>query len=403
MSEKLAEVLEAFSIEYKTNARSFIMKDCPSCGRSKNTVWMFRPEGESTRTGGQCWVCGDRFSTYSYIVGFGYDAKEVRKSLGIGRYSPDLNPESWVLPDFSIEEGATLNENLIAQEAPVPEHFMKVYDWFNHPAAIYARSRGLVDVLGRQAWIDPLTNSVAFAVETQGVRVGFQRRFVDPEAFLKTKTDAGVPRARSFIKFGTIEQPICAVEGPFDAVAACWFGYYGVCTMGSHISRTQAQELAIMAHNQNPENPKVYIGFDKDSAGESGARDLARLLDAFGVTFERVTSTREFHDFSDALTNGSGLDFLTQEEMLNIHGLVEPKPEWHWSSRVLDGFQYKIGIDYTWRDFRDMGDATAGAEKRRKALNKMKSENPGKYRRLTEEAKLKRERRQKRLELEGLT
>lgn len=401
MSEALAQVFEEFGIEFRTNARSFILKDCPSCGRSSNTVWMFRPEEEdSTRTGGQCWVCGTRFSTYSYIVEFGHEAREVRRALGIGRHSPDLSPESWVLPDFSIDKNTQLDESLVQADAYIPEHYHKIWDWPNHPASKYARGRGLIGVLGRSAWIDPFTNSVAFSIESQGVHVGFQKRFVDPNAFLKTKTDGNIPRARSFIKFGTLEQPVCVVEGPFDAVAACWFGYYGLCTMGAAITRTQAQEIAMLAYNQCPENPRVYIGLDDDDAGERGARFLARLLDSYGIGFVRLLPEKGYKDFNEALVEGSGLNLFEQEEILNIDGLVREKDEWHWSVPSLDGFRYKVGIDYKWSDFKE--DATTRAEKRRKYMERLKREDPEKYKEACKRAEERRAKKQKRFSLEGI-
>jgi len=400
-SEKLEEIYSQFGIEFKTNRRSFIFKHCPACGKSKNSVWMFRPDEGSLRHGGQCWTCGTKFSGYSYLVAMGYEKKEVRVALGIGQYSPDLDPESWRLPDFEVGESEALDESLVAHEAEIPAHYHKVWDWPNHPASVYARSRGLVGDLSRCAWIDPFANAVAFSITSQDKHVGFQKRFVDPNAWLKTKTDGSVPKARSFIRFGTVEQPLCVVEGPFDAVAACWFGYYGISTMGASISRTQAQEIAMMAFNQNPDSPLVHIGFDDDEAGERGSRYLARLLDAYGVNFCRVRPEKGFKDFNEALVSGGGLNLLEQEEFLNIHGLVREETDWHWSSETIDGFRYKIGIDYSWKDFRQ--DPTQRAKNRRKALNKLAKEDPKKYAEVMKKIEERSEKRNRRLELEGLT
>lgn len=399
MTEFLTKVLYQFGVEFRSNKRSFILKYCPSCGRNKNSVWMFRPDS-GTRTGGCCWVCGTKFSTYSYLVECGNDPKEVRESLGIGRQSPDLRPESWNLPDFNVEENASVTEDQAVFERAVPEHFHKVWDWPQHPAGKYARSRGVIGALSQGIYIDPMANAVAFPIYCHGKMVGFQRRFVSPTSNLKVKTDGDIPKARSFITIGTIEQPICVVEGPFDAVAACWFGYYGVCTMGASISKTQAQEIAMMAFNQNPENPMVYIGLDADEPGEVGSRGLARLLDAYGVGFKRISPESGFKDLGEALEKGGGLDLLSQEEFLNIDGLVREVKDWHWSSKVLEGFRYKIGIDYSWKDFKEETDRKA--QNRQKHLNRLQREDPEKYRLVMKIIEEREEKRAKRLKIEGL-
>lgn len=400
MAASLSEVLDKFNVDYKTNRRSFILRYCPACGRNKNTVWMFRPEENTSRTGGQCWVCAHKFSSYTYLTMLGHEPKVVRKEMGIGQFSPDLDPESWRLPDFNGEESTKINQENPILEVTKPLHLMTVWDWPDHAASKYARSRGVCGDLGKLIYIDPISNAVAFPVEADGKLVGFQRRFVSPDAPFKVKTDGNLPKARSFIKIGSPEMPICVVEGPFDAVAAAWFGYYGVCTMGASLSKTQCQEIAIMAFNQNPDNPIVYIGLDNDEAGEIGARNLARLLDAYGVGFKRVLPDADFKDLGDALKEGSKIDFSNQQEFLNIEGPVVEVDEWHWSLKSLEGFKYKIGIDYTWADFKAQADAKA--KNRQKYLNRLQKEDPERLKEILEKIKEREEKRTKRLKLEGI-
>jgi DNA primase len=158
--------------------------------------------------------------------------------------------------------------------------------------------------------------------------VGFQKRFISSDAKIKVHTDANLPKAHTFIKFGHINNPICVVEGPFDAVAAVWYGYYGVATMGAQISSSQAKQIAMMAMEQNPNNPVIYIGLDPDEAGENGACKLARFLDFYGVKYERVVPIIEEEDFNSMLVKHSGLDLENQDNLLTVKGLVESKHWW---------------------------------------------------------------------------
>lgn len=396
----LEQILTDEGIEFKTNRRSVILKNCPDCGRSSHSVWMFRPEEGTNRTGGSCWKCGARFSTYTYFVKSGYEPEEARKILGIGKHSPDLDPDAWVIPDFSItrDEAKDLTNPII--EKSIPDHFHKIRDWPFHPAGKYAKKRGVIGELANELYIDPLSNAVAFPVTSGDVHVGFQRRYVNPTTDMRVKTDSGIPKARSFIKIGSPTQQICVVEGPFDAVAAAWFGYYGICTMGAAVTKAQAQEIAMMAIQQNPDNPIVYIGFDKDDAGEVGARSLARYLDAYGINFFKIKPEGEFKDFNDALILGSGLNWETQEEFLNIDGLLTIQGDWHWSTQTLDGFKFKIGTDYTWEDYKTV--KKNNDDRRRANLLKIKQEDPERYKQILEKIAKREKERQRILKIEGL-
>jgi len=396
----LEQILTDEGIEYKTNRRSLILKHCPDCGRSSYSVWMFRPEEGTNRTGGSCWKCGSKFSTYTYFVKSGYEPDDARKTLGIGRHSPDLHPDSWNLPDFNVASEIAEQLVTMTESKPIPDHFMKVRDWPYHPAGKYARSRGIVGELADVIYIDPLSNAVAFPVTSNGIHVGFQRRYVNPINNMKVKTDSGIPKSRSFITVGTPTQQICVVEGPADAVAAAWFGYYGVATMGASVTKSQAQEIAMMAMEQNSDNPIVFIGFDKDDAGEIGARNLARYLDAYGINFFKIKPCGEYKDFGDALIKGSGLDWTTQDVFLNIDGLVELEGHWHWSTQMLEGFRFKIGTDYTWQDFKEV--KRNHDDRRRNQLETIKKEDPERHAEIIKKIEQRKKERTRVLKIEGL-
>jgi transcription elongation factor Elf1 len=325
----IINILDKYAIDYKANRRSLILKFCPSCGKSKYSVWLLKPEDDETKVFGQCWVCGAKFSLLKYLVDCGADSyKKIRSEL-FGRQISKPNAGMFDLeqpmPHTPINQP---HETLKLQHCSVPETFHKVYDWPSNPASIYARKRGVIGDLTHEVFIDPFARAVAFPIYCFDTLVGFQKRFISPDAKIKVHTDANLPKAHAFVKFGQVSDPICVVEGPFDAISAVWFGYYGVATMGAQISASQARQIAMMAMEQNPDNPKVYIGLDPDEAGENGSCKLARFLDFYGVKYERVVPLVETEDFNSMLVNYSGLNLETQDRLLKITGLVESKHWW---------------------------------------------------------------------------
>jgi len=385
------QALDAFDLQFKTNRRSIILRDCPECARSKYSVWMFRPELKTGRTGGQCWICGATFSSHTYLVKCGVDETDARKALGIGRQSPDLSPDAWKLPSFDKdlfqEEEA---ERFIAKQASVPSHFFRASDWTSHPAAVYARKRGAIAPLSHEVFIDPHTNAVAFPISCDGVLVGFQKRYVTPQT-IKTRTDPNIPKKLSFIQYGIKGNPLCVVEGPFDAIAAAWFGYHAVCTMGAEVSRGQIQRIAIMAAEHTP-GREVYIGFDRDNPGEIGARKVAKCLDAYGVDCKRVIPNLEMEDFSSMLSKHSGLELNSMNEMCEIEGLVDVVQDWKWWQPLLADFDYmpravvRNTLDFDWSDFKE--DTTRRGKNLRAKNNwKFRTQSNGKKKKLAKKLK----------------
>jgi 5S rRNA maturation endonuclease (ribonuclease M5) len=316
-------------IDYKTTRRSIIIRECPACNKQWK-LWMLRPDPikHGGRTGGQCWRCGEKFSSYSLLVACGVEERRARKLLGIGVRSPDLNPESWQIEDFGSSEQIIRTEQTF-QEISIPIHLVKISDWENHPAAKYATKRGLVKPLSDYCFINPMANAVSFPILYEDKLAGFQHRFVAPsDPKFRMKTDNGVPRASSFIFFGNEEDPPCIVEGPFDAVAAAWFGFYGVATMGKEITKAQAQEIASMSTRSKDKT--VFIALDSDEAGELGACSLARYLDTYGVPFKRLLTGSDAKDLNQRLTEI--LDPTSYKEicLLDKEVYLKTNPDWAW-------------------------------------------------------------------------
>lgn len=325
----IGQLLDKYAIDYKVNRRSFILKFCPSCGKSKYSVWLLKPEDDETKVYGQCWVCGAKFSILKYLTDCGVESYKKLKSELFGRQISKPNAGMFDLdipmPNTPINQK---HESLKLNHYSIPGTFHKVYDWPSNPASIYARKRGVIGDLQHEVYIDPFARAVAFPIYCFDTLVGFQKRFISSDAKIKVHTDANLPKAHAFIRFGEINRPICVVEGPFDAIAAVWYGYYGLATMGAQISASQARQIAMMAMEQDPNNPIVYIGLDPDEAGENGSCKLARFLDFYGIKYERITPIIEQEDFNSMLVKHSGLNLENTQTLITINGLVQSQHWW---------------------------------------------------------------------------
>ena len=345
---KILDVFDHFGVGYKLTSRSIVCEQCPSCGK-KDKVWLFKPDERkhSYRTGGQCWSCGAKYSSYTYFVECGFEPDDVREHLHIGlKGCADENGELWQIPDFGVSEEA-LKETVAFKEAEIPETFVRPQHWPTHPAAHYARKRGVIKPIENFIFIDPIRNAVAFPVIYQGQLAGFQRRYVDPSnPKIKTRTDPGVPRRSSLIVIGKEKDPICVVEGPFDAVSAAWIGWQGVCTMGCISTKEQAQAIAMMALEVS-DTPFVYIGYDKDTEGEKGSRELGRLLDLYGVRFSRVYP-KQGKDLNASITSVFQAELFPQiPQGVDKGKVVEIQHDWAWDLPLLPEFkfmEYSIGL-----------------------------------------------------------
>lgn len=345
---KILDVFDHFGVGYKLTTRSIVCETCPSCGK-KDKVWLFKPDERkhSYRTGGQCWSCGVKYSAYTYFVECGFEPDEVRKQLNIGlKAGADINADLWQIPDFGVSPEA-ITETQSFTEAEIPETFVRPQYWPTHPASRYARKRGVIKPIDDFVFIDPIKNAIAFPVIYQGQLAGFQRRYVEPSnPKIKTRTDPGVPRKSSLIVLGEESAPICVVEGPFDAVSAAWLGWQGVCTMGCVVTKEQAQSIAMMALDTS-DSPFVYIGYDKDTEGEKGARELARLLDLYGIRFSRVYP-KEGKDLNASTTSMFQSEVFPEiPRGIDKSKVVEIQNDWAWDLPLLPEFQfmeYSIGL-----------------------------------------------------------
>lgn len=347
------QALDFLEVQYFQNRKSIILKTCHNCGNDKYKVWMFRPEQSNTdpngsRANGSCWVCGFKYSGFKYLLNYA-PAEKVRELLGIEDFKiKHFDGSEGLIESFdafleSVDE--TLNSKMfkpVKQEEDcgieLPSHYLRVSESRNSPEGLYARRRGVIGSLQNQVFIDENNKSVVFPLWSKTeTLVGFQERYLVAKTFkdklsgkeisIKCKTSGGVQKSKGTIICGDTSDPICITEGPFDAVAAVWYGYCGVATMGASCSRDQ---LALILSYVNENKKPLYIGYDTDKAGEIGAKKLAMMCDAVGVSFTRLVPFAVGEDFGSMLEKHSGLNISIQDKIVKLKGMVREVYDWRW-------------------------------------------------------------------------
>jgi hypothetical protein len=344
------EALIAFDVPHKKNDKSIILKTCPHCGNENYKLWMFRPIKSSrdplgSRTNGACWVCGTKVTSFKYLLGFA-SMEEVKKALGFEEFKSQfidggdltLQFDSFLKSFDEIDQIKPDPHTLIESEPiQIPAYYKKVSDSASSPEGKYAASRGVIGRLQEEVYIDPMNKSVVFPLWAHDETLsGFQERYVKTKEFigkdgkkvsLKCKTSGGIKKSKSVIIVGNPSDQVCLVEGPFDAVAAVWFGYCGICTLGATGSREQVQMAAAYAAISGK---PLHIGYDQDKAGEVGARNIAKICDSMGIPFARVIPFAAGEDFSSMLTNHCGFNLSIQDKIIHLKGMIRELYNWRW-------------------------------------------------------------------------
>ena len=97
--------------------------------------------------------------------------------------------------------------------------------------------------------------------------------------------------------------------------------------MGASCSRDQ---LALILSYVNENKKPLYIGYDTDKAGEIGAKKLAMMCDAVGVSFTRLVPFAVGEDFGSMLEKHSGLNISIQDKIVKLKGMVREVYDWRW-------------------------------------------------------------------------
>lgn len=266
--EDFKEALENEGLDFKESGQSLVLKTCPACGSDKFKVHMRREVDEKTGLiFGRCYAgsCQTNYSSIKYLLQAGMAYGEVMKLHGkdgeaaLKALVPGIKDLSVVEPEIEkVEVGPT--------EVDITP-FFSIKDWIDHPASKYALKRG-----ARPEWefvmVDHEGCAVVFVVYEDGKPIGYQRRFLHPDhPDQKTKTSYGFTKTNHILSFPREGADIVVCEGPFTAIAAWHFGYYGVCTFGAGVSNKQ---IGLILELADKLKVNVGVAFDEDKAGLVG-------------------------------------------------------------------------------------------------------------------------------------
>ena len=237
-----------------------------------------------------------------YLHRRGLNDSVIRK-FGLG-----ASPEDWsVLSDRLLEKGWSLDELTLAgltvrkkQDNGKDRYF----DMF--------RSRAMFPI------IDAHGNVLAFGGRTMEKREPKYLNTADTPVFNKRK---GVFAANLLRQQRNLERVIL-VEGYMDVVSLTQFGVEGVCaTLGTALTNEQARLLKRYA-------PKVYLGYDGDSAGQHA---ILRGLDIL----EQENVPARVLDFPDGLDPD---EFIRRDGIDGFRKLPAISPASYRLRRLKDGF-----------------------------------------------------------------
>lgn len=306
--DSFKDALDELGIGYKESGVSLEVETCPECETGSYRV-LFRVHGvdeDEAQFFGRCLrgSCLQGYSSFSYLKKSGMALSRVRKAHG---QDPDSNlrglspPEPSNTLDMHISRPIKIEENT-PQELDLSD-FFPIWSWPDHPASLYAIKRGYCEEFKDSILIDSKTNGVVFLVNEGLKTVGYQTRFLNPiSKHMKTKTSAGFSKSNKIMHFPKDGADILVCEGPFTALSAWHYGYYGVCTFGSSVSKTQIKLIADLADKLN-----VGVGYalEDDEAGRKGFNSLRAGLFWLGKSLFQI-KPEVGADLNDSWQAGKG-------------------------------------------------------------------------------------------------
>lgn len=263
--DKLTEL----GIQTYESGVSLAVQHCPKCGRSKFKV-LFRIVGiKSAPFFGRCQSgsCQQNYSSISYLVALGLDRGQALAAHG-------MNPDQ-ILQDLSHENNNEDIEKIIISPYKTEEDliiendvsgFYNIESCLDSAVAKYALKRGYNSEFSNIIKADIKNDAIVFIVRDKDNSVlGYQRRYINPiDPKRKTKTSRGFSKTSKLLEFPNNSKKIVICEGPFTALSAWHFGYYGVCSFGSGISLEQLEYIQeINTHNE------ILVAIENDEAGLS--------------------------------------------------------------------------------------------------------------------------------------
>jgi hypothetical protein len=300
------------SVPHKTTYQSIILSNCPGCGTSKDKIYLFKERlGDHGPFHGKCMKCDEKINSHKYLTYIGFSREVVNALHGnvIDDFKIGMMP---MLDIFGKNEEKLPN---ISEPAPEVEdvdisNFVKITDYPNHPASLYAKRRGWSDTQADDILIDYYSMAVVFVIRENGKVVGFQRRFINPvDPADKVRSSRGFQKRRFVIEYPN-QGDICVCEGPFTGLSAWHFGYHAIVTFGANVGELQLDKMSEIA---NKSGKNVAIAFDLDDAGRKGYLRIRNTMFWRDIASYRV-KPEQGNDLNDSHTSGKGVIVVPESD-----------------------------------------------------------------------------------------
>lgn len=310
--EELAEILEGRGIEFRLVGSSINLLYCPACESNEYKVYLY---DVNSAVLGKCFKasCSEGYSSFKYLLRYGLSLEDVRAIHG----EDALTSLKMLDPQYFADLANTAHPSKAVKVKVAPDldisNFMKISQWEDHPAALYAKSRGAVPTFYDRIWINPGYQSVVFLLIENSILTGYQQRFINARSNKdKTRNSTGFSKTETILQFPHDTGDILICEGPFTALSAWHYGYYGICTFGASISEYQLKRIAELAkiHNRN-----IGVAFDRDEAGEKGFKIIKSYFKRQNKEIFRVVTDENHNDLNDAWKAGAKVSKKDDEEI----------------------------------------------------------------------------------------
>ena len=309
--ENFKDALDQLGIRHKHSGVSLAVEECPVCGDKRHIV-LFRIDdiNEDKPLMGRCQtgVCQQNYSSFSYLLKMGMDLYDVREVHG---FDTELNVDKLIgtkYPEDLSDLTKTVKEKEVKRFVDNDISGFLQVDWDDECAIhLYAVRRGYVPEFKDKFRIDLSGRCLIFVCRRDdGSVIGYQRRYMNVlPGDQKSQSSVGFATSKHIMTFPREGADILVCEGPFTALAAWHYGYYGVCTFGSSVG---IQQLGLIAEIAKKECVSVAVATEKDQAGKKFFQAISNYFHWLDhkvyVVSPDVENPKQGYDLNDAWQDG---------------------------------------------------------------------------------------------------
>lgn len=311
--EAFIDILDTHGIEYKTVGSSVCLKYCPACESDSYKVYLREVDDNLL---GKCFKvsCAQGYSSFSYLLKMDLSYQEVLSLHGQDALTSFqmLNPvffqEMMEGKIIKKEEKTNKIDNIDISK------FMKISDWPDNPVSLYAKNRGACEEFYDRIYINPTDYAVVFLIKEDDKVLGYQQRFIKSSSNKdKTRNSEGFSKAGNLLLFPHETGDILICEGPFTALSAYHFGYYGICTFGASISEHQLKRISEISDFTGKD---IGVSFDNDEAGSKGLKIIKNYFKKQNKNIFSIEFDNKYNDLNDVYMDGAKVFKKDTEEII---------------------------------------------------------------------------------------